>query len=225
MFPATFDRVPEKSRVLFFDAHTLNAKNPPSMPTFTTRRFRPLARCLLAFALMSALSGCALLAVWLDRPLWFDIAPEILGERTVEQRLTLRWPGEEKTLDAVLEIADGKLTLIASAFGARLATLEYDGTKFTENYPTPAALPGRRMIRDFLLIATPLENLRAALPQNWRVVEHPQGEAIRREIHDHDDSAAPLIVIDYRNASPWNGRIEFDNRAEHYQLSLDAHEL
>jgi hypothetical protein len=153
------------------------------------------------------------------------IAPKALGERTVEQRLVIRWPGGERSMDAVLEIADGKLQLLMMTFGMRLMSVEYDGATVNATRYAPAAPPGERMVNDLLMIAAPLEVLRRTLPENWNVMESRHGVSLRREVAR---DGVTQVVIDYpanSTDSPWRGRVEFSHRALGYRLILDSHEL
>jgi hypothetical protein len=186
-----------------------------------------LARFTMSLG-VALLAGCA--ASSLDdmalAPEVLSIAPEVLGERTVEQRLSMRWSGGERSMETVVEIADGKLNLVALAFGMRLASLEYDGKTVNETRQTPMAPPGRRMVNDLLLVAAPLEDLRRALPEGWAVQESgircQESEVLRREI---SENGVTQIVIDYFSGSPWRGRVTVEHRALGYQLILDSHEL
>jgi hypothetical protein len=179
---------------------------------------------LKAFALCVAallLAGCAAFLRLEDPPSLQGISPAILGERTVEQRLSLRWPGEERSVEAVLEIASGKLKLVTLAMGMRLSTLEYDGVNLGEIRHVPQVPPGKRMVRDLFLIATPLAALSAALPENWSVTENNDHSPRLREIRENGNTR---IMIRYFSDSPWQGKVEFEHRALGYQLILDSHE-
>ncbi|MDR2365526.1 MAG: DUF3261 domain-containing protein [Zoogloeaceae bacterium] len=175
------------------------------------------------FVLLCAVlsSACALLsgADSRDPPL-LSIAPEILGERALEQRLVIRWPGGERALDAALEIAGGRLRLALMSFGLRVSTLEYDGRTLEETRHLPQAPVGARMIDDLLLIAAPTAALRAALPEGWAVAENGR----RREI-TRDGKTRIVIQYQYAVDSPWQGRVEFTHRLQGYHLILDSHEL
>ena len=200
---------------------------------------RLIASLLLGVALLTGCATSSLLDTLLDTlldnmalaPDVLTIAPEVLGERTVEQRLAMRWSGGERSMETVVEIADGKLKLVALAFGMRLASLEYDGKTVNETRQAPMVPPGKRMVNDLLLVAAPLEDLRKALPQGWTVVQksgirHQVSETgdnfLRREI---SENGITQIVIDYFSASPWQGRVTLLHRALGYQLILDSHEL
>jgi hypothetical protein len=171
------------------------------------------------------LGACAWLtprpAAFIAEPL--EIVPAVLGEHTVEQRLVIRWPGGERSMEAALEIAGGRLRLVMLAFGMRLAGLEYgsDG-KLTEQRFVPHAPAGARMLNDLLMIAAPLEDLQRALPSSMRVTDSRVNERARREIAEGD---VVQVVIDYETDSPWQGKVTFSNRALGYELLLESHEF
>ncbi|MDR1063801.1 MAG: DUF3261 domain-containing protein [Azoarcus sp.] len=150
------------------------------------------------------------------------IAPAALGERTVEQRLVMRWPGGERATEAVLEIAEGRLQLVMMAFGMRLVSLVYDGETLTERRFVPHAPEGARILNDLLLIAAPLEDLRRALPPGASVTETHANGGLRREIALDGMMQA---VIDYETESPWQGRVAFAHLAMKYELILESHEI
>ncbi|MDR3158441.1 MAG: DUF3261 domain-containing protein [Zoogloeaceae bacterium] len=167
---------------------------------------------------------CALLsgacAFWgradFDRLALLSINPQTLGERTLEQRLVISWPGGERSLEAALEISADRLRLVLMSFGLRVSALEYDGQTLTETKRLPQAPPGARMVNDLLMIAAPLEVLRAALPKGWSVVESDG-----RRVFTRDD--ATQITIRYAAATPWEGQVEFEQHDLGYRLTLDSH--
>ncbi|MDR0735377.1 MAG: DUF3261 domain-containing protein [Zoogloeaceae bacterium] len=182
-----------------------------------------LATCTRLGALLAcaALMGaCAFLesSTDFDNPALLAVAPETLGERTLEQRLVIRWPGGERSLEAALEISAGKLRLVLMSFGMRVSTLEYDGWTLNETRHLPQAPSGVRIVNDFLMIAAPLDALRAALPEGWAVTES-KGQ---RVFTQGDETQ---IVIRYSAATPWQGQVAFEHRAFGYQLILDSHEF
>ncbi|GHU39401.1 hypothetical protein AGMMS50256_39270 [Betaproteobacteria bacterium] len=192
-----------------------------------------LARLICIVSLgVALLTGCAASSRLEDMalaPEVLTIAPAVLGERTVEQRLSMRWPGGERSMETVVEIAEGKLNLVALAFGMRLASLEYDGKTVNETRPLPMAPPGKRMVNDLLLVAAPLEYLRRALPEGWEVQELgvryqvSEGDNFRRR--EISENGVTQLVIDYFSGSPWRGRVTVEHRASGYQLILDSHEF
>lgn len=179
-------------------------------------RLRSVRSC---FVLLAALSLTACASFWLAGGLpLLKIAPAALGARTVEQRLILAWPGEQKTLEMVLNIDADTLTVIGLVFGARLFSFDYDGEKIAETQPLPSGLSAARIVNDLLLAYAPLDALRAALPLGWTV-----RETLNERLVLHDDT--PAVSVRYPDGSPWQGRVVLDNRALHYQLTLDSREV
>jgi hypothetical protein len=172
----------------------------------------------LVLACASFLCACAGLAP--EREAAFGISPAVLGEHTVEQQLLIRWPGGERSLDAVLEIADGRLYLVLMTFGVRIMSLEYDGETLAEERYVPHAPDGVRMLNDLLAIAAPADELRRALPAGWELVEDHAGRVFAA-------AGATRLSIRYgspRGArDPWQGKVTLKNHAEGYELILVSH--
>jgi len=174
---------------------------------------KPLA---LSFVFLATLSACT--SFWLSGGLpLLKISPAMFGTRTIEQRSVLVWSGKQKTLEMVLDIQDGTMTVVGLAFGARLFSFDYDGKKIVETQPLPSSLSAARIMNDLLLIYTPLDALRAALPANWTVHEKI-GE--RQVFFD----GTLNISIHYVEGSRWQGRTVLENHALRYQLTLDNRE-
>ena len=172
----------------------------------------------LALACASFLCACAALAPGRDAA--WRISPAVLGEHVVEQQLLIRWPGGERSLDAVLEIADARLRLVLMTFGMRVMSLEYDGETLAEERYVPHAPDGARMLNDLLAIAAPANELRRALPAGWELVEDHAGRVLTA-------AGAPRLSIRYggpRGArEPWQGKVTLKNHAEGYELTLVSH--
>ena len=170
------------------------------------------------FPLLAAMSLTACASFWLSGGLpLLKIAPATLGARTVEQRLTLFWSGEQKTLEMALDIHADTLTVVGMAFGARLFSFDYDGKKIIETQPLPAGLSATRIVNDLMLIYAPLDALCATLPSGWTVQEN---EGLR-QVFLND---ALNISIRYDEGSQWQGRAVFENHALRYHLTLESHE-
>ena len=171
------------------------------------------------FALLAALGLTACASFWLSGGLpLLKISPATFEARTVEQRSALVWRGEQRTLEMVLDIRAGTLTVIGLALGARLFSFDYDGKRIVETQPLPSGLSAARIMNDLLLIYAPLEVLCAALPANWTVHEN---NGVRQVFLDE----ALNISIHYVEGSKWQGRTVLDNHALRYQLTLDSHEV
>ncbi|MDR2173136.1 MAG: DUF3261 domain-containing protein [Burkholderiales bacterium] len=170
------------------------------------------------FALLAALVLTACASFWLSGGLpLLRIAPAALGERTVEQRLTIVWANKQRTLETVLDIHADSLTVIGMAFGARLFSFDYNGKRTVETQPLPANLSAARIMNDVLLAYAPLDTLRDALPRGWTVHEK---QGVRQVFLDETLN----ISILYSEGSPWQGRIVLDNHALRYQVTFDSRE-
>jgi len=170
------------------------------------------------FTLLAALALTACASFWLSGGLpLLKMAPEALGIQTVEQRSVISWPGRQKALEMVLDIHDGKLTVIGLALGARLFSFDYDGEKIVETQPLPNNLSASRIINDTLIAYAPLDALRAALPTGWTVFDK---QGTRQVFLDE----ALNISIHYPEGLPWQGRVVLDNHALRYQVTFDSRE-
>jgi hypothetical protein len=173
----------------------------------------------LVFALLAALGLTACASFWLSGGLpLLKISPATLGVQTVEQRTAIAWPGKQKTLEVVLDIQDGTMSVIGMAFGTRLFSFDYDGKKITETQSLPQGLSATRIVNDLLLAYAPLEALRAALPPGWAVYEK-QG---MRQVFQ---GGTLNISIHYADDPPWQSRVVLENHALNYQLTFDSREV
>lgn len=163
------------------------------------------------------LTACA--SFWLSGGLpLLKISPAALGAQTVEQRTTITWPGNQKTLETVLDIHAGTMTVIGLALGARLFSFDYDGEKIIGTEPLPGGLSATRIMNDLLLAYAPLDALRAALPAGWTIHEK---HGLRQVLLD----GRLNISIHHAEDSPWQGRTVLDNHALNYQLTLDSRQV
>jgi hypothetical protein len=179
---------------------------------------KPLTSFSSIFVLLVSLGMTACASFWLSGGLpLIKIAPATLGVRTVEQRLSIVWPGEQRVLEAVLDIQADTMTVIGLAFGARLFSFDYDGNKIIETQPLPGAMSAKRIINDLLLVYAPLDVLAAAMPANWSIREE---QGIRRVFQD-ETLAISIRTIE---GSLWQGRTVLDNHALRYQVTFDSSE-
>jgi len=177
---------------------------------------KPLTSSFAVLLASLCLTACA--SFWLSGGLsLLKIAPAVFGVRTIEQRATISRSGEQKTLEMVFDLRGDSLSVIGMALGARLFSFDYDGEKIVETQPLPSGLSAARIMNDLLLIYTPLETLRAALPASGSVVEE---NGTRQVFLDETLN----VSIRYEDGSPWQGRTVLDNRALRYQLILDSNE-
>ena len=141
------------------------------------------------------------------------------GTVRAEQRLTLSLRGGPSTLQAFVEIAPERITLVgAGALGQRVLSLTYDAAGLREDGSSDAAA-AEQALRDLQLVAWPLETLQRAMVPPWRV-EEPRpgtrqvwrGEQVWAEIH-------------YAGASAWDGRSWLVNLEQRYTLDVESRTL
>lgn len=183
-------------------------------------RLHYFSRHILMLASLLTLTACA--SFWLSGGLpLLQIPPSALPHpATVEQRLVISWPGEQRSIEAVLDIDDTRMSLIGMAMGVRLFSLDYDGQHMTETQSLPTGLPAERMINDLLLVYTPADTLQKALPSGWLVQQDNSGQ--RTILRD----GKVAIVISYSGGNAashvWPQRVVLDNKALYYQLTIDT---
>lgn len=175
---------------------------------------------LLAVTVILTLTTCT--STWLAGGLpLLQIPPSDLPHpATLEQRLVISWPGEQRSIEAVLDIDDQRMSLIGMAMGVRLFSMDYGGKQITETQSLPSGMPAERMINDLLLIYTPEDQLQRALPAGWQVrVDSATQRTILRD-------GKAVIVISYSggndHCSIWPQRVVLDNKARYYQLTIDT---
>jgi hypothetical protein len=140
------------------------------------------------------------------------------GSVRAEQRLTLSRAGGATTLQAFVDVAPGRITLVgASALGARVLSVVHDGTALREDGATDAA-SAEQALRDLQLVGWPLAALqRATAGSAWRIEEPRPGT---RQVWHGDEAYAE---IHYAGASAWDGRSWLVNFAHRYTLDIESH--
>jgi hypothetical protein len=170
------------------------------------------------------LGACSLLVPKTEEPL--RIPPAVLGERTVEQQLLIRWPTGERSMDAVLEIEGGRLRLVLMAFGMRISSLDYDGETLAQERFVPHAPDGVRILNDLLMVAAPEDALKNALPAGWTLKERIDKEgAGKRDIFADGGKRIEIHYSGGFPGNPWRGRVALKNHAGGYELVVISHEI
>lgn len=142
------------------------------------------------------------------------------GAVRAEQRLTLSLRGGPNTLQAFVEIAPERITLVgASALGQRVLSLTYDAAGLREDGGSdPAA--AEQALRDLQLVTWPLPALQRAMAgSEWRVDEPRPGT---RQVWRGDKVWAE---IHYAGASAWDGRSWLVNLEQRYTLDIESRTL
>ena len=164
------------------------------------------------------------------------ISPSVLGEHTLEQRLTIQWPGASRTLDTVTETSGERLTLIVTAFGMRMMSVEWDGRKLVEKRVTSKMPKGARILNDFFLASAPEAALKKAIPgvvsiRTKNVFTAPEEDAGSDDISRIDERE---IIVDGKRAAHIRytryksgalQKIELSRPGSGYTLIIDSHEL
>lgn len=167
------------------------------------------------------LAGCSLLPATPAPPAPFAPLPPSSYGGTVRatQILTLSRAGGARTLQCVVEIGPGKLTLVcATALGQRVLSLVYDAQGLRADViEGGAAPPPAQVLTDLQLAAWPLPALQAAVAgSTWRI-EAPR-PGIRQVWHDGRLHAE----IHYAGPSPWEGRSWLVNLEHRYTLDIES---
>jgi hypothetical protein len=183
----------------------------------------PVRRLFASFALLM-LVACASMAPVKDpapRPL---VAPASLGgDRVVNQVVRGAFGARELTLNCVVTVKDGVVTLVGlNALGVRLFTIRYDGnTVQSEAAPAMSGpLMPERLLADLQLVYWPLASLSKSLTTVGLQVSEPapgvrrlrRGEQLVAEAH-------------YSTSDPWSGRSWLVNFELGYSLQIDSQAL
>lgn len=127
---------------------------------------RSLGLCLIWILL---LTGCT--TVFLNSPNRSDL--NSLGEpRTLEMQMQVSRGESSHAMELVVDVHKQGLTVIGSAFGARVFTLSYDGDVVSEGVGLglPIALPNKLIIDDVILALVTRRSLEAGLPKDCSLV-------------------------------------------------------
>ncbi|GAB7127059.1 hypothetical protein JCM19000A_15660 [Silvimonas sp. JCM 19000] len=174
-------------------------------------------RLLLLLCILLPLGGCA---SWLTRDLpLLQIAPAALGTpRTLQQQTQISWPTGGAVMESVLQLEPQQLTMISSAMGVRLATLNYDGKHLDAQLMPGMKLPPQRILNDLLVIYAAHDALAAALPPGWRVEDTADSRTLWR-----DDAVA--VDIHYDQPDRWQGQAVLHHHQLYYTLTITSSDV
>jgi hypothetical protein len=168
----------------------------------------------LLLAALPLLGGC-------ETPparLGLKLAPSALGESlSLQQHLHVERDGRTDDLDVAVEIDAEHIELVGLAFGQRVLTLHYDGAtmKSWRHLLLPPQVRSEDVLEDIQLTYWPVEAIRPALPEGWRIEDEGQ----RRILWSGD---AQVMVIDYSGQPRWNGKIQLQNLRYGYRLTIQS---
>ena len=175
---------------------------------------RALIRGFIALVLVG-LAGCENSLSRHGR-IGLKLSPAALGASVnLQQHLTVERSGRIDELDAALEIDSERIDLVGLALGQRVLALHYDGKSLqTWRHPMlPEQLRGEDVLEDLQLTLWPVEQIRLALPSDWRIEEN----GLQRQLLAND---VPVMVIQYSAQPRWSGTIELTNLRYHYRLTI-----
>jgi hypothetical protein len=174
-----------------------------------------IVRCAALVWASLILIGCAGVATSSGR-IGLRLSPASLGASIhLQQHLTVERGGHVDELDAALEIDAERIDLVGLALGQRVLSLHYDGATLQSwRHPMMAIeLRAEDVLEDVQLTLWPVEQIRKALPDGWRIEEN----GLRRTLIAGD---MPVTVIQYSGVPAWSGTIELTNLRYHYRLTI-----
>lgn len=167
----------------------------------------------LLIAAVALLSACA---TPVARPpvhgLELRLSPASLGrELALQQQLIFSAAGEQKSMEALLEVGTEDVALAVQAAGQSALVLHWDGKRLQQQRAPwlPPQVRGERVLSDLQLSYWPAAAIRAALPAGWTLEE---SEGIRR-LRENDTD-----VVTVRFVSP--ERIEIASHRDGVQLTI-----
>lgn len=140
------------------------------------------------------------------------LAPATLGaELFVHQRLRFHGGGQERELEALLEVDAESVRLAVQALGRPGVRLYWDGTELRQQRADwlPEAVRGERVMDDLQFALWPAEAIVAVLPGDWSLHEGDGRRELRR------GRRAWLSAERFPD-----GRLLLENRAEGYRLEI-----
>ena len=150
--------------------------------------------------------------------LGLKLPPQALGAAiSVQQHLKVERAGRIDELDAALEVDEQHVRLVGLAFGQRVLTLDYDGTRLNvwRHVMLPAQVKGDDVLEDMQLALWPEQAIRAALPAGWQV----QDAGLERKLTLNGE---PVMRIRYSAMPRWSGTIVLDNQRYKYRLTIQS---
>lgn len=182
---------------------------------------RRLAPVIGAFALLLLLGACAqrspLPPDASAAPPLLRLAPATLGRTlAVQQRLTVQFREQTRTVEVLLEVDRESLQLALIAAGQIAARLQWDGRELQiEHAPWwPQAVSGERILSDLQLVLWPAVEIEAALPPGWSLSEDYGKRVLRR----HDEV---MVTVRYETSA----LAELVHASDGYRLLIESHDL
>ena len=114
------------------------------------------------------LSGCSTIFLNDSNGKSLDI---LKNQRTLEMQMQITRGDSSYAMDLVVDVHNEGLTVIGSAFGARVFTLSFDGNLISEGVGLglPISFPNRLIIDDVILTLATLKSLKTNLPDGCSI--------------------------------------------------------
>lgn len=172
-------------------------------------RIKYFAICLAALLL---LNGCS--TVFLS-----DSKEKVLGvlgsPRTLEMQMQISRGASSFAMDLVVDVRTQGLTVIGSAFGARIFTLSFDGNLISEGVGMglPITLPNRVVVDDVILALVTLNSLETRLPSGCVI----SLEGDWRKIYCNDQL---IVKIKHQKMSDKNELVSIERLQPEYMVNF-----
>lgn len=135
----------------------------------------------------------------------------------LQQHLTIDRNGKIDELDSALEVDPTELDLVGLAFGQRVVSLSYDGTKLTtwRHVMLPQQVKAEDILEDLQLTLWPIEAIQSALPSGWRIEDHE----LQRDLYLGDELICTIV---YTRMPRWGGTVLLENFRYHYKIKIQS---
>lgn len=181
-------------------------------------------RSAVALGLTGLLAGCAGARVHEAGPgaaSWPPLSPATLGaERAANQRLRAAFSDREVSVDCVVKVSAGHLTVIGLVPGGpRMFSVDFDGQQVStqKSADMPGDLEPQLLLDDLQLTLWPLPALQRALAHSRWTVSEPD-ERTRRLARDRK----LIAEVHYASSDPWSGRTWLVNFERGYSITIDS---
>jgi len=179
---------------------------------------RKLRTALAASFVVVLMTGCGTPPKPEPGRLTLQLAPAALGASiALQQHLKVERNTRIDELDTALEIDADHVQLVGLALGQRVLSLNYNGKELTSwrHVMLPSQVRAEDVLGDLQLVLWPVEAIRQALPEGWRIEER----GLRRTLFQDGDIVS---TIDYGSQLRWSGTVVLENRRFHYRLTIQS---
>jgi len=150
--------------------------------------------------------------------LTLQLAPAALGASiALQQHLKVERNARIDELDTALESDADHVQLVGLALGQRVLSLNYNGKELTSwrHVMLPSQVRAEDVLGDLQLVLWPVEAIRQALPEGWRIEE----QGLHRTLFQGDDIVSSIA---YSGQPRWSGTVLLENQRFHYRLTIQS---